>query len=108
MEEFIQFIIAIIFIGVALVFKLMEMSSRKKMPLPLPELPPEEEIFEEIEPEPKSKPKIKVKPIVKEPRPVTKVKIPESEHRGFSIGELEKGIILSTILGPPKSLSRHK
>lgn len=106
MDEVIQFIIAVIFIGVALAFKLMEMASRKKMPLPLPELPPEEEIFEEIEPEPK--PKIEIKPIIKEPRPVHKPKILEPEYIGFPIGELQKGIILSTILGPPKALTRRK
>lgn len=106
MEEFIQFIIAVIFIGVALAFKLLEMSSRKKMPLPLPELPQEEGLYEEIEPE--LKPKVEFKPVVQEPRPVPKPKIPEPEYRGFTIGELQKGIVLSTILGPPKSLPRHR
>lgn len=109
MEEVIQFVIAIIFIGVAIAFKLIEMATRKKMPLPLPEMPPSEEFFEEMEVQPE--PKVEIKPIPQEPQPIPKVIIAPPKgvpSLGLSIGELQRGIVLATILGPPKALSRRR
>lgn len=107
MEELIQTVIAVIVIGAALVFKLMEMSSKKKMSLPLPQMEPEEEFFEE--PEIRPEPKKETIPVVKNIKPVPspkfkeKISIPASEGLKFSLSEFQKGIILSAILGPPKS-----
>lgn len=108
MEEVIQFIIAIIFIGVALAFKLMEMAGRKKMPLPLPELPLEEELPEEFEVQPQLEPKKKIVPPSKKTEIIREAPIPEALPLGLSIDDLKKGIILSVILGPPKALFRRR
>lgn len=108
MEEVIQFVIVIIFIGVALAFKLIEMATRKKMPLPLPEMPPSEEFFSEVEVQPE--PKVEIKPIPQKPQPIPKIVIAPkaAPSLGLSIGELQRGIILAAILGPPKALSRRR
>lgn len=111
MEELINFIIVIVFIGIALAIKLMEMASRKKMPLPLPEpifeeIPSEE--LEEVEIKPEQQSQIiqivpqKVEVKLKKPF----VEIPAIEISKFSRNDLQNGIILSAVLGPPRSLSR--
>lgn len=107
MEELGELIVAIIILVGVFGIKLMEMATRKKMPLPLPELPPEEELSEEFETHPQ--PQVEIKPIPQEPRPIPKVVISPPKgvpSLGLSIGELQHGIVLSTILGPPKAKAR--
>lgn len=110
MEELINFIIAIVFIGVAVAIKLIEVFSRKKIPLPLPSRSgkPEEGFFEEIEIKPESKIEVEgLRKLKKEsPAVTTTLVTPSAGLKGFTREELQNGIILSTILGPPKGLFR--
>lgn len=117
MEDIIQVIISIFIVAAVVVAKLIELS-RRKMPLPLPEPLPSGELPEDFEiiykqiPETK-KPAITIP--VEEPRQirirkpvVERVEKPAISVGGFSRNELQNGIILSTILGPPRSISKFK
>lgn len=116
-EELINFVVVVIFIGVALLVKFIEAASKKKRPLPMPvpeapEVP--EEVWPELEIEPEPEPEIEVKEPVKVPRRpekkpeiiTPKEEVPTPPSRFLSRKDLQEGIILSTILGPPRSRSR--
>lgn len=115
MEELINFIVVIIFIGIAILVKLIEASSKKKRPLPgpvpeIPEIP--EEIWPEIEVEEEPEPKVKEPiEIPKVPEVEPEIIIPKEEvlpppFRILSREGLQNGIILSAILGPPRCRTR--
>lgn len=103
MDNLIESLIFIVFVIVAIATKLLEKKSGKKIlrqeEIFFPEEPEEQEEEKEWQAPEQVKP---VPPAKKIQKPII-IESPEEQFVSLTADKLEEGIILSTILGPPRS-----